>query len=103
MFIAMNRFRIRPGSEEDFERIWRERDSYLDDVPGFRTFHLLRGARGEEFSLYATHTVWDDEKSFRAWTQSEAFRKAHQGAGANRDLYLGHPQFEGFEPVEGLV
>lgn len=35
MFIAMNRFKIVLGKEADFEKIWRERDSRLDDVPGF--------------------------------------------------------------------
>ncbi|MEO0812288.1 MAG: antibiotic biosynthesis monooxygenase, partial [Myxococcota bacterium] len=54
-------------------------------------------------SRRATHTIWTDRASFEAWTKSEAFRKAHQGAGTARDLYLGHPNFEGFEPVLELV
>jgi heme-degrading monooxygenase HmoA len=32
MFIAMNRFRVARGSEEDFEHIWLSRDTYLDHV-----------------------------------------------------------------------
>ena len=48
MFIAMNRFRIALGREQDFEQIWRSRDSHLDEVPGFRKFHLLRGPSDEE-------------------------------------------------------
>lgn len=39
----MNRFRIALGREEVFENIWRERDSHLDKVSGFKEFHLLRG------------------------------------------------------------
>jgi hypothetical protein len=35
--------------------------------------------------------------AFEAWTQSEAFRAAHNRAGDNKPFYLGHPQFEGFE------
>jgi hypothetical protein len=35
--------------------------------------------------------------AFEAWTQSEAFRAAHHRAGENKPVYLGHPQFEGFE------
>ncbi len=35
--------------------------------------------------------------AFEAWTKSEAFRAAHQRAGDNKPLYLGPPQFEGFE------
>jgi heme-degrading monooxygenase HmoA len=43
MFIAMNRFKIAPGYEAGFEKIWRERDSYLSEVPGFESFALLKG------------------------------------------------------------
>ena len=99
MYIAMNRFRIAPGHEEDFERLWRERDSELDEVPGFVEFHLLRGPNDEEATLYASHTVWRSEGDFRAWTDSESFRRAHAQARAPKGTYLGHPVFEGFESI----
>ena len=41
--------------------------------------------------------VWENRAAFQAWTRSEAFRAAHHRAGDNKPLYLGHPQFEGFE------
>ena len=47
MFIAMNRFKINPGAEEGFEKVWRERDTYLSEVEGFQSFALLRGPRVE--------------------------------------------------------
>ena len=100
MFIAMNRFRIKKGREEDFERVWSERDSHLDDVPGFVEFHLLRGPEEEDYTLYASHTIWADEDAFIAWTKSEAFRKAPARADeTTRDIYLGGPRFEGFNAV----
>lgn len=101
MFIAMNRFRITPGQEEAFETVWRERDTHLKDVPGFIEFHLLRGPEREDHTLYASHSIWRSRQDFEAWTRSEAFRKAHANAGQSGDLYLGHPQFEGFEAVLG--
>jgi heme-degrading monooxygenase HmoA len=97
MFIAMNRFRVIKGSEADFERVWLSRDSYLDKVPGFIEFHLLKGPEAEDHTLYASHTIWENRDVFEAWTRSEAFRAAHQRAGDNKPLYLGHPLFEGFE------
>ena len=97
MFIAMNRFRVAKGSEADFEHVWKSRDTYLDKVPGFIEFHLLKGPEAEDHTLYASHTIWADHASFDAWTKSEAFRAAHAKAGGNKPLYLGHPQFEGFE------
>ncbi|MDE0148813.1 MAG: antibiotic biosynthesis monooxygenase [Rhodospirillaceae bacterium] len=99
MFVAMNRFRIARGREADFERVWAERDTHLDGVPGFLEFRLLRGPEADDHTLYASHSIWTDRGAFEAWTRSEAFRKAHAGAGERRDLYLGHPEFEGFETV----
>jgi heme-degrading monooxygenase HmoA len=99
MYIAMNRFRIALGSEEVFEKLWRERDSYLEGEPGFESFHLLKGATDEEGTLYASHTVWASEADFRAWTESESFKKAHAQARAPQGTYLGHPVFEGFEAI----
>ena len=99
MFIAMNRFRIALGQEAAFEDMWRTRDSYLATVPGFREFHLLRGASEEDHTLYASHSVWESRAAFEDWTRSESFRKAHANAGSSKGMYLGPPKFEGFEVV----
>jgi len=100
MFIAMNRFKVRKGHEADFERVWKERDSHLDAMPGFVEFHLLRGPEAEDHTLYASHTIWETRKHFEDWTQSDAFREAHRNAGGNRHLYLEGPRFEGFDVVQ---
>ena len=99
MFIAMNRFKIVPGKEKEFEKVWRERDTHLNNVPGFEEFHLVKGKKTDEFSLYASHSVWKSQENFLNWTKSEAFRLAHKNAGQHKDLYLGAPEFEGFEGV----
>ena len=99
MFIAMNRFQIALGHEEAFEAMWRERESQLDQVGGFREFHLLRGPADERSILYASHSVWDSRQAFEAWTESDAFRQAHAKARAPEGTYLGPPRFEGFEVV----
>ncbi len=102
MFIAMNRFQVAPGRGKDFERVWEERDTHLNEVPGFVEFHLLKGPEEEDHTLYSSHTVWASRDHFEDWTKSEAFRKAHRDAGNNKGLYLGHPKFEGFEVVQKL-
>ena len=99
MFIAMNRFRIAVGRESVFEDLWRRRDSQLEGVPGFREFHLLRGPTDEEATLFASHSVWDSRQDFEAWTESEAFKAAHAQSRAPEGVYLGPPNFEGFEMV----
>lgn len=100
MFLAMNRFRIARGKEDAFVEHWRNRKSYLDEVPGFLGFHLLRGDSNDQFTLFASHSVWESESVFADWTRSEAFRKAHMAAGNSpRDFYLGPPLLELFESV----
>lgn len=100
MYLAMNRFRIVRGQEETFVEHWRNRESYLDRVPGFVRFHLLKGSETDEYTLFASLTEWTDEDAFVAWTHSEAFRAAHVNAGqTTRDLYLGPPQLELFSAV----
>ena len=99
MFIAMNRFKIVLGKEMEFEKVWRERDTHLQTVVGFEKFNLVKGEKNSEFSLYASHSVWKSKEDFINWTKSEAFRLAHKNAGKHKDLYIGAPNFEGFEVV----
>jgi len=102
MFIAMNRFRVIKGSEPAFEEVWRTRDRHLDEMQGFIDFHLLRGPEAEDHTLYSSHTIWKTKDDFLAWTRSEQFRQAHKGSGDRKPLFVGHPQFEGFETVDGV-
>ena len=99
MFIAMNRFKIVLGKEQDFEDVWKNRDTHLKGVPGFKEFHLIKGNTNKEFSLYASHSIWSSKEDFINWTKSEEFRLAHKRAGGNKSVYLEHPKFEGFEKV----
>ncbi len=99
MFIAMNRFKIVLGKEKEFEDVWKNRDTHLKDVPGFKKFNLVKGDTNDEHTLYASHSIWNSKNDFINWTKSEAFRLAHKNSGQHKGLYLGHPNFEGFEVV----
>ena len=95
MFIAMNRFKVNPERSADFEAAWRDRRSYLKEVPGFVRFALLRGDVPGEF---ISHSTWESRDAFKAWTQSEAFHKAH-GQGMGGDILEGPPQVSLYEAV----
>jgi heme-degrading monooxygenase HmoA len=99
MFIAMNRFKIAPGKEDAFEEVWRQRESHLENMAGFVNFNLLKGPSLDDHTLFASHSTWKDHSAFEAWTHSDAFKKVHAQAGQTKGLYLGHPNFEGFEVV----
>jgi heme-degrading monooxygenase HmoA len=95
MFIAMNRFPVAPGQEARFEQIWRERETFLEDVPGFVRFALLRGDRPGE---YVSHSSWESRAAFEAWTASEAFVAGHRQA-SMQGILAGHPEVSLYEAV----
>ena len=99
LYIAMNRFQVAEGRESEFEDVWKTRETYLDEVPGFEEFHLLRGATQAGITTYVSHSRWKSREDFEAWTKSEAFRKGHAGARSSRGVITGHPVFEGYEAV----
>ena len=63
-FIAMNRFKIVPKREQDFENIWKNRETHLDGVPGFMEFHLVKGKSEDTHTLYAAHSTWQSREDF---------------------------------------
>ena len=95
MFIAMNHFPVNPDRASEFEQVWRTRESYLQGFDGFVEFALLKG---DEPGDYISHSVWRSREHFLAWTQSDAFRKAH-GAGMPDGIVLGHPRARFYEAV----
>ena len=96
MFVAMNNFRVVSGKGEEFERIWKERESYLSEVPGFVAFALLRGDVDGE---YISHSTWQDRDAFMAWTQSDAFVKGHRQGGSLMGVLEGPPQVTMYDAV----
>ena len=99
MFIAMNRFTVKREQEQAFVEMWKTRDSYLDEVPGFQSFYLLRGPELEEGTIYATHTMWVDESHFHDWVKSEAFKKAHQSQRPKPEMFAAPTKLEVFNSV----
>ena len=53
----MNRFRIVLGRENEFENIWKNRDTHLEGVSGFINFNLVKGDTDKECTLYASHST----------------------------------------------
>ena len=51
MYIAMNRFKIVKGKESEFENVWKNRETHLAEVPGFKNFNLVKGDANEDHTL----------------------------------------------------
>jgi len=103
MYLAMNRFKVIKEKAKDFEAMWLGRDSDLPNNPGFVEFRLLKGPEHDDHILYSSHTFWQTEDDFVAWTKSDSFRRAHANAGQNSErTTLGHPNFEGFTTLQTI-
>ena len=104
MFIAMNRFKVLPGAEAEFEQLWLNRDSFLGGRPRASSSSTCCAARRRKATCCTPRTrSGGDKGAFEAWTTSEAFRSAHRGAGGSRPMYAGHPEFEGFEVIQTVT
>ena len=72
VFVAMNRFPVAEGSEDEFERRFADRSSTLADFAGFKGFLLLRrDGKVDDGATHSTFSVWDSRASFQAWLDSE--------------------------------
>jgi len=100
MFIAMNRFQVNDGQEATFEEMWRSRETYLQEVPGFQAFSLLRNSQQAENKTteYISHSTWTSHEAFDAWTQSEAFSRGH-AQGSVQGVLAGPPQVALYDTV----
>ncbi|CAN0305434.1 unnamed protein product, partial [Ectocarpus fasciculatus] len=74
-----SRFKVKLGCEEEFETMWRERESKLDSVSGFEQFMLLRldtreadkkeeeeggTAARKGYTEFVSHTIWAHQMDF---------------------------------------
>lgn len=104
MYLAMNRFKVLKQKAKEFEAMWLGRDTELPSLEGFVEFRLLVGPEREDHILYSSHTFWETEEHFIAWTKSQSFRNSHarKKSGKSEPMTLGHPSFEGFSTIQTI-
>jgi heme-degrading monooxygenase HmoA len=98
-YIAMNNFQVATDQAAQFEERWQRRRSYLQGVPGFLHFQLLRGDTQDGQVHYVSHSTWASLEAFEAWTRSESFVQAHRGDPLPKGMVLGPPRLECFAVV----
>eukprot|EP00882_Tetradesmus_deserticola_P006157 GHRQ01006482.1.p1 GENE.GHRQ01006482.1~~GHRQ01006482.1.p1 ORF type:complete len:143 (+),score=38.08 GHRQ01006482.1:91-519(+) len=101
-FVAMNVFKVKPECSDDFEDVWKSRESHLKEMPGFVRFALLKCSNVP--NKYISQSTWESEEAFKSWTQSQQFSKAHgEGKGNKRPnvgaMLEGPPSPEFFSSV----
>ena len=103
MYLTINRFKVHAGQEAAFEELWLSRESRLNELDGFVSFHLLKGATTDTHTIYLSHTMWRDEAAFQGWARSQAFRSSHKGAGGHGAIYDGPPVLETYVALQSIT
>ena len=98
MFIAMNRFRIVQGRDAEFERVWAERDTHLDGVPGFMGFRLLKGPQSDDYTLYASHSTCATANPSKPGRNPRPFGKPMPGLAVSESFTWAIPSSKDLTP-----
>lgn len=98
MFIAMNIFSVNEERHQEFEEVWTTRERHLSEMPGFKSFKLLRGEANEGIREYISHSTWQSRDEFWAWTKSEQFKLAHKNR-TPEGIIMGPPKFRSFDVI----
>ena len=100
MFIAMNRFQVNEGKESAFEEMWRNRETYLDEVPGFVSFALLRNWIADDDKTTSTSRTprGAPGRTSTPGRNSETFKRGH-AQGSVQGILAGHPVVSLYETV----
>ncbi|MES9962365.1 MAG: antibiotic biosynthesis monooxygenase [Candidatus Sedimenticola sp. 20ELBAFRAG] len=77
MFIAMSRFEVANGLEDEVSRAFKNRPHKVDSVPGFIRMEVLRPQ--DEPAQFWLLTWWTDEASWDSWYHSHHYKDSHKG------------------------
>lgn len=77
MIVALSRFTIANGMEEEVRSAFRQRPHRVDSASGFLGMEVMSPAdRPAEVWLF---TRWRDEQCFNDWHQGHTYQDSHQG------------------------
>ena len=76
MILAVSRFRVANGKEEEVSQAFLHRPHLVDDWPGFLGMETFTDTKDR--TIFYLVTRWTDAASFRDWHASPAHRESHQ-------------------------
>lgn len=90
MFVAMSRFVIANGMEEDVRQAFEHRLHQVDEAPGFVRMDVLSPTEASnEFWLM---TYWTDEQNDHTWHRGHRYKDSHRGISKGLKLVRGSTQ-----------
>lgn len=96
MIVVANRIQVAQGHEAEFEKRFAGRAGLVENMPGFVRLEVMRPLKGD---YYVILTHWQDEVSFRAWTESQEFKEAHSHR-PPAEIFAGPSVFEMHEVIQ---
>ena len=96
MLVVSNRIQVSRGFEKEFEERFAGRAGLVDKMPGFIRLEILRPIKSD---YYIVLTHWQDEASFRRWTDSKEFQEAHSNR-PRAEIFAGPNVFEMHEVIQ---
>lgn len=97
MFVAMSRFAVANGMEEDVRQAFEHRPCLVDEAPGFVRLDVVSPTEASnEFWLI---TYWTDEQSYRTWHHGHRYKDSHIGIPKGLKLVRGRTQIRYFRHI----
>jgi heme-degrading monooxygenase HmoA len=78
-FVTVFSVEVEQGQEQAFIERFQKRARLIDKAKGYKGMFVLQHTR--DANKFLVVTLWRDESSFRAWVNSDEFRKAHAEGG----------------------
>jgi heme-degrading monooxygenase HmoA len=96
-FVALSRFTVANGMDEEVHEAFRNRPHLVDQAPGFVRMEVLCpvDTPAEIWLL----TWWCDEESYRTWHHSHLYRESHAGIPKGLKLVPGSTEIRSFRHV----
>lgn len=77
MILALSRFKVANGLENDVARAFINRPRLVEQAEGFLGMEVFTDSK--DASVFYLSTRWTTESAFRQWHASEAHHASHKG------------------------
>ncbi|UII56897.1 antibiotic biosynthesis monooxygenase [Cytobacillus spongiae] len=88
-FAVLNNIPVTEEGRPIFEYRFKNRAGLIESEPGFVAIRVLRPLSND---TYVILTLWQEEKDFKAWQDSQAYNKAHEKRGTEQGVDKQQPQ-----------
>ncbi|SNZ07988.1 Heme-degrading monooxygenase HmoA [Persephonella hydrogeniphila] len=106
MIVVMTKFPINPEYAEEFREyaVNRFGEKGLKEQEGFIKMKILSPVNfppNSQNNIFIIETYWRDMESLKKYTESEAFRKAHENP-PPKEWFSGHPVIEVYNLIKEI-